>query len=288
METAINTENKKKLIPEHWRGLDFYKPDFDKKSKACIIGCGAIGSYAALGLATLGIKELVLIDYDTVESHNLPNQFFAQSLNLTEGLFKTSVLEATIKLMVKDVKITVYPLKIEQIDFDELQDCSVFITSVDDMEVRRFIFDKITNSTHYINNGTLIIDPRIGGLYANVYYCDIKHTSHIDFYKSTLHSNSMALPLPCSGQSICDVSLTIAGAITSRYRTYAMDLEYASLHTVYDMKIGQSYVMVANPNFDMIDLSKNTQMNLDNLQEEVHTSPEDLPNVPSVLSNIGK
>lgn len=41
-----------------------------------IIGCGATGSWAALQLAKMGIANVSLYDFDIVEMHNLPNQYF--------------------------------------------------------------------------------------------------------------------------------------------------------------------------------------------------------------------
>lgn len=41
-----------------------------------VIGCGATGSWVALLLAKLGVKDLHLWDFDIVEEHNLPNQAF--------------------------------------------------------------------------------------------------------------------------------------------------------------------------------------------------------------------
>ena len=41
-----------------------------------IIGCGATGSWVALMLAKMGISNITCWDFDKVEEHNLPNQFF--------------------------------------------------------------------------------------------------------------------------------------------------------------------------------------------------------------------
>lgn len=42
-----------------------------------VIGCGATGSWVAVMLAKLGVKDLHLHDFDIVEEHNLPNQLFS-------------------------------------------------------------------------------------------------------------------------------------------------------------------------------------------------------------------
>ena len=57
------------------KSRDYFNPDlFD--APIHIIGCGAVGSTIAENLTRLGIKELNLWDFDTVEEHNIANQMF--------------------------------------------------------------------------------------------------------------------------------------------------------------------------------------------------------------------
>lgn len=240
-----------KIVADHWRGLDFYQPTADRKSKVIIVGCGAIGSYTAFGLARLGVKELILIDHDTVEGHNLPNQFFAESLNIKEGIFKVHALEATIKLLVPDVKITSFPIKWEQMDLSIVNTASAIVTTVDDMEVRKTIFTNI----HDLDIG-LILDARIGGLFANVYSIPYnKWSESYEYYKDSLYPNSRAAVLPCTGQSVCDVSMAVAGELVGRYRTAMMNkLETPAWHTFHDYKISQCWAQQYNPHW--LDIEK--------------------------------
>ena len=67
------------LNPDFWRQTDFYKPTEDKRS-CLVVGAGAEGSWVTYGLARMGVKDITVIDFDKVEAHNLPNQFFAESL----------------------------------------------------------------------------------------------------------------------------------------------------------------------------------------------------------------
>ncbi len=46
------------------------------KNSAVIVGCGGLGTNAAVHLAGAGIGRLLLVDYDTVEARNLNRQFF--------------------------------------------------------------------------------------------------------------------------------------------------------------------------------------------------------------------
>jgi len=47
--------------------------------RIAVIGTGAIGRQVALQLASMGAKHMVLIDFDTVEEHNLPVQGFKEA-----------------------------------------------------------------------------------------------------------------------------------------------------------------------------------------------------------------
>lgn len=57
------------------KSYDFFKPEAVKGS-IHIIGCGSVGSTVAENLARCGLTNLVLWDFDTVESHNVVNQMF--------------------------------------------------------------------------------------------------------------------------------------------------------------------------------------------------------------------
>lgn len=236
-----------KIIADHWRGLDFYSPKLDKNPHVIVVGCGAIGSYTAFGLARLGVKKITLIDFDIVEGHNLPNQFFAESLNIPTGMFKVSVLASTIKLIVPSVEIITIPMKFEQVDVKTLYPASAIVTTVDCMEVRKNIYASVKNS------GLLLLDARIGGLFANIYDIPLSNPKASEYYKSSLYSNSIVQALPCTGQSVCDVSMTVAGELVGRYRNFAMGKQYPSFHTFHDYKIGQMWIQELNPDFSIED-----------------------------------
>ena len=41
-----------------------------------LLGCGATGSWVTIMLAKMGVSNVTCWDFDKVEEHNLPNQFF--------------------------------------------------------------------------------------------------------------------------------------------------------------------------------------------------------------------
>lgn len=54
---------------------DFFKPD---DTEIHIVGCGSVGSTVAENLARCGVTNMILWDFDTVETHNIVNQMFRQ------------------------------------------------------------------------------------------------------------------------------------------------------------------------------------------------------------------
>ena len=83
---------------EYMKKFDLYNRqgsiDLNHIKKAVVIGCGGIGSHMALRFAMLGVQEIVLIDYDTVEYHNLNRTFFE---DMHVGMNKARAMAEIIK-----------------------------------------------------------------------------------------------------------------------------------------------------------------------------------------------
>ncbi len=62
---------------KYHRQLDILDPKL-MSVPVVVIGAGATGSFAALSLAKMGVRNITVYDFDTVEEHNLPNQFYRQ------------------------------------------------------------------------------------------------------------------------------------------------------------------------------------------------------------------
>jgi molybdopterin-synthase adenylyltransferase len=58
------------------------------RSRAAIVGCGALGSFQAGALARAGVGHLVLIDRDYVEVSNLQRQWLYSEADAAEALPK--------------------------------------------------------------------------------------------------------------------------------------------------------------------------------------------------------
>src|SRR3954469_26048634 len=58
------------------RQLDIADPDRLSGVPVTIIGAGGIGSFTGQFLAKMGVTDLTVYDFDSVEDHNLPNQLY--------------------------------------------------------------------------------------------------------------------------------------------------------------------------------------------------------------------
>jgi len=63
------------------------------KAAVTIIGVGAIGRQVAVQLASLGVRSLQLIDFDSVEQHNVTSQGYRHD---EIGQFKVAATKAAI------------------------------------------------------------------------------------------------------------------------------------------------------------------------------------------------
>ena len=76
-------------------------------SKVVIIGCGGLGGYLIEELARLGVGNLVLIDSDVIEEHNLNRQL----LSSLEALNRAKVEVAAERVRAINPAVTVTPLQ---------------------------------------------------------------------------------------------------------------------------------------------------------------------------------
>ncbi len=77
-----------------------------------VVGCGAVGSFAAEALVRAGVGYLTLIDPDTVERSNINRQLCA--LESTIGQSKTDVLAARIRDICPDTQTASHHLFVDQ------------------------------------------------------------------------------------------------------------------------------------------------------------------------------
>lgn len=189
-----------------------------EKRSCTLVGAGAIGSFTALALTKMGLKNLDVFDEDGIMEHNIANQFYP-----IEQIrqFKVDVLQdMTIMFSGTDIRAS-------NKNFDEQKLQETVIVATDSMSSRRVVWDQFMLQRHCKN----YIEARMGAELGLVYtmrkrFMEIPANDKgnrldiedRDFYLSTLYSDKEAVELPCTARSIIYNVLMISSLICRAYK----------------------------------------------------------------------
>lgn len=200
---------------EYTRQREWFNPNDHADAGVTIVGCGGIGSFTAIALAKLGIQRFDLIDFDTVEAHNFPNQFFSPDMI---GEFKTDAL-ATQLAAISGATITQHNNRLEE---SPLPLNSVVIAALDSMSARSELWNLVRMKLQC----RLLLDGRLAGQRIVLYAVRPTNMTDIKGYEATLYSDEDAIEDSCTARSIIDVGFQVASLMTRAVRlTLANDRE---------------------------------------------------------------
>lgn len=177
-----------------------------------IIGCGGIGSPTAIICAKMGVPILSLIDDDTVESHNLPNQFYL--LN-DLGKQKCQALADN----VKKISITTAAGYFQRIKAEDFLS-GVVVSGVDTMSARYDIWSAVQKHKEDI---PLYLEARM------LKEVGIIHTlfpnkmtpEDVKWYEDTLCSDEDAVDGPCTERAVAYNVFAIGSFIACQIKKFA-------------------------------------------------------------------
>jgi len=195
------------MTDAYMRSVDIFNPE--KSRPVSIIGCGSIGSFAALTLAKMGVQSFHLFDADTVGEENIGCQNFGW-----EHLGKLKV-EA-----VRDILVANSPVKPESVylhpefvTFDTKLPKIITIVGVDSMTARHIIWEKLKNKV------PLIVDGRIGGQIVRVFNV-LPTEEYSTYYEKYLVPEEQALELPCTQRNVAYVANIVQAIIGRAVRNF--------------------------------------------------------------------
>jgi len=172
------------------------------KSKAVIIGCGALGGVQAETLARAGVGELVLVDRDFVEESNLQRQIMFDESDALNRLPK-SVASAT-RIARVNSEIRVEPL-VTDVNYENIEEiiagASVVMDGTDNFETRFLINDACVKR----------LTPWVYGAVVGAYGVTM---TIVPGHSPCLRCVLEALPDPGSGPT-CDTAGVIMPAVTT-------------------------------------------------------------------------
>lgn len=221
------------------RQLNLAPPETLAAVPVTIIGCGAIGSFAALAMAKSGFSKFTLYDADDVAAHNLPVQFFRRA---DLGKPKADVTAE----MIRDfggATVTAHARHFEESDSAER---GIAILATDTIASRAMAYHALLAS-----GIDALIDARMGAEVLRALYVPMNVESWRKRYEAELHPSEESEQAPCTARSIIYTVLGAASVIANMAKRHAMR-QALPPEVVMDFKTFESFVFV-NPDAQAAD-----------------------------------
>lgn len=209
------------IAERYLRQMDFANPTKFKYANT-ILGVGAVGSAAAIGISKVGNpRGLTLIDCDRFEEHNMSNQL---SVLNHVGMPKAVAVAQLCTQMgameeVRPVFGRLIGKEISHLDMVNPSIASaaakyfrgIVISTPDNMPARKDVW----GICKYNPETPFVLDARIAGQYIQLIAVDTMTGASQKFYESTLFNDDEATPESCSGRGVIDCSLIAGGILTT-------------------------------------------------------------------------
>ena len=110
-----------------------------QNATVAVIGLGGVGGYAVESLARIGIKRLILVDYDDIDITNINRQIIATNDNI--GLKKVDEFIKRINLIDPNIEIISLKIKLNQENYYQLfkYKFDYLIDACDDITAKQII-----------------------------------------------------------------------------------------------------------------------------------------------------
>ena len=191
-----------------------YNPTEHANDHVTFIGVGGIGSFAAFATGKLGVPKITLVDDDTVELHNAPNQMHPVTWFEPDV---TAIGEPKVDVTAKMILdhsgglVDVCPVNAKHDGVAQYD--GVVVSGLDSMAARQAVWDEKIKGNVAVN---LYIDARISGQLILIYAVPDPYVPDVcKKYEETLHSDEEAERVSCTERGIIDVGFQ-CGALISR------------------------------------------------------------------------
>jgi len=125
-----------------------------QKAKVLVIGCGGLGSPIAIYLATSGVGELHLVDFDTVSVSNLHRQVFFKTEDIHQP--KVEILAKEIEKRTPFTKVTFTNKAVDKNSIlDLISNFDVIVDGTDNLQIKYLINDACVLSKKPLVYGSL-------------------------------------------------------------------------------------------------------------------------------------
>jgi len=196
-----------------------------------ILGCGAIGSSAALQLVRMGADEFLLYDFDQVSEENIGvSQYIMRDIRCN----KVDALKKHMLQINHEANITAIPNRFEI--FEHTGDKDVMILAFDSMDARKTAVIAALRAKH---KPWLLIDGRMGAEHYQQY--TLLHPTLKDYMK-TWYSDEDGDSEPCNAKATSYCSNMSGSLIANQIRK-----------AVTDTPVNEEFIF----NFPTLTLAKN-------------------------------
>lgn len=204
-----------------------------EKTQVTIVGCGAIGSFLALGLAKTGVTDITVYDFDTIEIENMNNQFFRFS---DIGKNKAVALADLVRDFT-GVELKVINRAFEPHDMVGAR--GLLVTAVDSMSARSMLHEAVKTKMNFISH---VIDPRMSAEFFALYTFDPADSSS---YVKTLYTDSEAVAERCTAKSTAYTAMLASGYTMKNIKNIILGESYTK-SIQWDIKQVSPFVCWAN------------------------------------------
>lgn len=181
------------------RHIEIFVPD-NVRHPINIIGVGATGSFVAMALARMGCPVLNIYDFDDVELHNIPNQYYDEK---DIGLLKVDALAEKLRAINPNIVVNAHAGKVV-VEKENETDVAVSELSgyvfmlVDSMKVRKELWEAAKLNENIIH----CWESRLGSDQARVYSLDMS-VQDFSKYEQDFYDDDVA------EMSACGTSITV-------------------------------------------------------------------------------
>lgn len=102
-----------------------------------VVGAGGLGCEIVKNLALSGVREIHLVDMDTIDFTNLNRQFMFREKDI--GKYKADVVAEFVKSRCPGVKIVTYKKRVQEIPFNDYRQFPIIVGGLDNIEARKYL-----------------------------------------------------------------------------------------------------------------------------------------------------
>lgn len=197
-----------------------------------VIGCGGIGTWTAIQLASLGIRKLVLVDMDKVDKSNLNRQlFFEQDI----GKYKTDSLKEKLQQVNSKVKLFTYTMPVQQLKPVDFNNIDYVFDCLDNIPTREYL------SKLCWEKGIVFIHSACSDVIGEVQLIVPGKTDGMLPYPANMKQNEEKKSCKDFDPAICTTNMITASLQVDKFLDYLIKKEVKKPITNYIRGMGISY-----------------------------------------------